>query len=180
MFRFLKVLFLTSLLCLGFSSPLDKVASLTDAGKKLLSSSSAKERLLSAVSRQTRRDRKPIEDRLLGLLAANGATLGNSVRGTPTATPQIIALFNLQRKLSARISAVRSKLYERPRVRGPARRHLILLEDVLFAQTFFNGLRIERALRKRPFLRGNQRRALRKQRALAIDLINARFGVFTI
>ena len=170
MIRIITLLLLASAACLAFSSPTEKQ----------LSSTFALEQVVSAVSRQTRRDRVPIENRLLGQLATNGDTLGKSVRGTSVATPQIIRLFDQQGSLSIEIGQVRSKLYGPNRVRGPERRALILDEDILFVQTFLVGLRIERALGKRPGLRGATRRALRTQRGFAIEIINTRFGTFTV
>ncbi len=164
------LLLLSSAVFMTFSFPIEQQ----------YSSKSAVEQVISAVSRQTRRQRVPIENRLLGELATNEENLQGSVRGTPVATPQIIKLFNQLQGLSAPIGEIRAKLYGPERVRGPERRSLILDEDVLFAQAFFLCIRIERALRRRPGLSGATRQALRTQRRLATEIINARFGTFTV
>ncbi len=170
MVRIIAVLLLSFAICSASSLPTEK----------LLSQISAEKHVISAVSRQTREQRVPLEDQLLGELAANGAILGNSVRGTPAGTPQIIILFNLQRTLSTAISKLRAKLYGPNPVPKPVRGILILDEDILFVKTFLIGLKIERALRGQFGLSAAATQALDTQRALAIEIIDARFGTFTV
>ncbi len=169
MARIFTLLLLSFVLCLTLGLPTEK----------RLSSTADVERIISPVSRQTRRDRVPLEDRILGLLPINGATLIESLRDTDL-TPQITRLIERQRSTVAQINEIRAKLYGPDRVRGRERRQLILDEDVLFARGLLNGFLLERALIKRPGLRRATRQALKKQRRLGIELNNVRFGTFTV
>ena len=136
---------------------------------------------LSTMARQSRRDRIPIEDELLLKIAANGLRLGRQLRRLPFFRNPLRRLVENQSVLAQEIQEIRRRLSLRGpgRVRGAARRALIRDEDILFAQIFLNGLRIDDLVRE-----ATQRigilRTLDEQRKLALLIIQARFGTFPV
>ena len=136
---------------------------------------------LASISRQTRRDRTPIEDELLLKLAANGARLGRQLRRRPFFVEPLSNLVHSIPVLSQELQEIRERLSRRGarRVRGAARRALIREEDILFAQVFLTGLRVDDLVREAMRIHGILR-TLDRQLELAVLIIRARFGTFPV
>lgn len=123
--------------------------------------------------------RVQLENDLFVQLRETGAEIGRLVRHKPffQQPGEIRTLLLGFQPASRELSDVRTRLYGYPRANGAERVALILDENVLFADIFARGMKLNRALRKVTYDAAIIQ-ALDRQNALGLRINDIHFGTF--